>query len=398
VRAALANPSKRQLSKWQRERRQRLWILGAAGALVALAVVILAFGYWREMIARPNEPVAVVGEEVIPSGALVQRLKPHLAALDQELVRLQSQAPVSRSGTGQQDSSARQMQMLQSQRMNAPDQVLGDMIDEELIRLEALRRGITVTSQEIDARIQRDLARPRAAADDASGPQAAAAAGAQSGTPTPTVVPTLTADEFEKTYASFLDAIGFTDQQFRAYIEAQLLRDKVRDVVAGDIQRVQEQVHARRHVVAMQEEATAALAQIRSGQTTFEDLAREKSLDLTSKNSGGDLGWLPRGIESTQFDEAAFRLAPGEIGEPVVTPQGWEIIQVLEKAPRALSDEHLDRMRARAMDQWLRQARDDPSVRRELTKERRDWVLRQANAQGGRRGSAASDGGLTFGY
>ena len=100
MRAALANPSKRQMSKWQRERRQRLWILGAAGGLVALAAVILAFGYWREMIARPNEPVAVVGEEVIPAAPSCSACKPHLAALDQELVRLQSQAPMSRVGRG----------------------------------------------------------------------------------------------------------------------------------------------------------------------------------------------------------------------------------------------------------------------------------------------------------
>src|SRR5262249_55472193 len=99
--------------------------------------------------------------------------------------------------------------------------------------------------------------------------------------------------------------------------------------------------------------------------------------DITSKEKGGDLGWVPRGVESPQFDDTAFRLGVGEIGEPVVTPLGWEIIEVLDKAERPLTPEQIDRLRAKAMDQWLRQARDDPSEKRELDRDRRDWVQRQ---------------------
>ena len=114
----------------------------------------------------------------------------------------------------------------------------------------------------------------------------------------------------------------------------------------------------RRLTVSTQEEATAALAQIRSGERTLEDLAREKSLDLTSKSAGGDLGWLPRGLESSQFDDAAFRLSTGEISEPVVTPQGWEVLELVGKETRPLTEEQFDRLKAKTMDQWMREARD----------------------------------------
>jgi parvulin-like peptidyl-prolyl isomerase len=223
-------------------------------------------------------------------------------------------------------------------------------------------------------------------------------AGAAAGpTPTPTPPPTLTASEFEETYASLLERIGYSDAQYRAYVRAQMLREKVRDAIGGGIAPTQEQVHARRLTVATQEEATAALAQIRSGESAFEDVAREKSLDLLSKSEGGDLGWLPRGIDSTTFDEQAFRLAVGEISEPFVTPAGWEVVQILEKEQRPLRPEHLDRLKQKAFDDWLRRERDDPAVRRELDREKREWVMKQAGGQlSTRRG--AGPGGLPMGF
>jgi parvulin-like peptidyl-prolyl isomerase len=386
VRAALANPPRRQLSKWQRERRQRrLIILGAVGLLSVVALV-LAFGYWREMLVRPYEPAAVVGDQVIPIGALAQRLRPQLQALDTEIARLQSQLPTGGTTTGT-DATSRQLQTLYSQRFSAIDQVLTDLIDEELIVREAQQRGITVTPQEIEARIQADLARQRAP----TAPQPTPAAGAAAGPPpTPTPVPTLTATEFQEAYQRLLERINYTDQEYRAYVEAQVLRDKVRDAIGASVAPVQEQVHARRITVSTQEDATAVLAQIRTGEARFEDLAREKSIDLLSKNEGGDLGWLPRGIDSTQFDEQAFRLAVGEISEPYVTPTGWEIIEILEKGERPLRADHLDRLKQRAMDDWLRRARDDPSVRRELDRDKREWVMRQAGGTGRRAGLPGS--------
>ena len=321
VRAALANPPKRQLTKWQRERRQKRLVLISAIGLVAVVGLVLLFGYWRELIARPNEPAAEVGEQVIPLGALAVRLRPQLMAIDNEIARVQNEVVPTSSGSSGANPSSQQLQMLYSQRLSATDQVLGDMIDDELIAREAQRRGLTVAPAEIDARIASDLAKQRAAP---SGPAPTPAAGPAAATaPTPTPPATLTADEFQDAYQTFLSRINYTDEQWRRYVEAQLLRDKLRDALSADIAPVQEQVHARRLTVATQEDATAALAQIRSGEATLEDVAREKSQDLLSKSQGGDLGWLPRGIESPQFDEQAFRLGIGEIGDPVTTPQGW---------------------------------------------------------------------------
>src|SRR5690242_6039209 len=91
VRASLANPSKRQLSKWQRERRQKHLVLYAAIGLVVAVALVMAFDYWREMIQWPNETVAEVGDQTIAANQLAVRLRPQLTAIDNELVRLQMQ-------------------------------------------------------------------------------------------------------------------------------------------------------------------------------------------------------------------------------------------------------------------------------------------------------------------
>jgi len=312
----------------------------------------------------------------------VQRMKPQIAAIDAELARLATDpSSVNPSGSTSPQSIQQQIQTLQNQRLTAADQVLTDMIDEELVRLELERRGLRVTPEEITERINVDLARARRPPEQPT-PTTPPPTPAPGTFPSPTVPPTLTASEFETAYQDLLQRINFTDAQYRAYTEAILQKEKLRAALAADIPTVQEQVHVRRLTVGTQEEATAALAQIRTGEKTLEELAREKSLDLTSRNAGGDLGWLPRGIESTQFDDAAFRLQIGEISEPVVTPQGFEILELLGKETRPVSPDQLDRLSLRRMEQWLRQAREDPAVRRELTGDRREWVLRQTGILG----------------
>src|SRR4051794_33926978 len=114
VRAALAKPSKRQHSKWQRERQQRMLIFGSAAAILLAIVLVLGFGWLREIVLRPTEPAATVGDQVISVGQLVQRVKPQLAAIDNEIMRLAMQAPQGAS-TSATDTTTRQLQSLRGQ-------------------------------------------------------------------------------------------------------------------------------------------------------------------------------------------------------------------------------------------------------------------------------------------
>lgn len=79
-------------------------------------------------------------------------------------------------------------------------------------------------------------------------------------------------------------------------------------------------------LVATQAEAERIRAEVTP--ENFAQLARENSIDTTTKNNGGSLGALVKGQFVPEFDKAAFALKDGEISQPVKTQFGWHIITV----------------------------------------------------------------------
>ena len=70
--------------------------------------------------------------------------------------------------------------------------------------------------------------------------------------------------------------------------------------------------------------------QILAGKAAFNDLAAKYSQDGGSKNKGGELGWITRGITVKEFEDAVFSLKKGEISKPFKTKYGYHIVQLEE--------------------------------------------------------------------
>ncbi len=149
---------------------------------------------------------------------------------------------------------------------------------------------------------------------------------------------------------------------------------KLLDKRGKDVQLIVRQTHAR-HIlvktneVVMDSDARNRLIllkeRIENG-TPFEELAKLHSDDL-SASKGGDLGWLNPGDTVPDFERTMDALQPGQVSEPVRSPFGWHLIQVLERRDQDVSEERkrLDARRAirarkaeEAFDDWVRQARD----------------------------------------
>jgi peptidyl-prolyl cis-trans isomerase C len=94
---------------------------------------------------------------------------------------------------------------------------------------------------------------------------------------------------------------------------------------AAKAQPPEEEIHARHILLPTEAAAKAALARVKAGED-FAKVATELSKDPGGK--GGDLGWFTKDRMVPEFAEAAFKLKPGEISEPVKTQFGWHIIQV----------------------------------------------------------------------
>lgn len=110
--------------------------------------------------------------------------------------------------------------------------------------------------------------------------------------------------------------------------------DQIRKVYdeAAKAQADSPEVKARHILVESEDQAKAALKRVRGGED-FAKVATEISKDPGSP--GGDLGWFEKGQMVPEFDEVAFKIAAGQISEPVKSRFGWHIIKVEEKRTKA---------------------------------------------------------------
>ncbi|HSA98947.1 MAG TPA: peptidylprolyl isomerase [Candidatus Nitrosotenuis sp.] len=79
-------------------------------------------------------------------------------------------------------------------------------------------------------------------------------------------------------------------------------------------------------LVEKQGQALAILERLKKGEK-FAEIAKELSLDTGSGKRGGELGYFGRGKMVKPFEAAAFKLAVGEISEPIKTEYGYHIIK-----------------------------------------------------------------------
>lgn len=84
--------------------------------------------------------------------------------------------------------------------------------------------------------------------------------------------------------------------------------------------------------------AEKARARIMGGED-FASVAQQVSDDRGSALNGGELGWVRPGQMVPAFEDAANRLAVGEISQPVRSRYGYHIIQVENRRQRDVSDE-----------------------------------------------------------
>ena len=140
-----------------------------------------------------------------------------------------------------------------------------------------------------------------------------------------------------------------------------IVQTRARHILVRTSETVSE-AEARRRLAALRERIMAG--------ADFGELARANSDDSTAAR-GGDLDWIYPGDTVPEFERAMNELKPGDVSQPVRTPFGYHLIQVIERRSADMSPERR-RLQARqalrerksdeAFQEWLRQLRDSTYV------------------------------------
>ncbi|MUG44065.1 peptidylprolyl isomerase [Paenibacillus woosongensis] len=91
-----------------------------------------------------------------------------------------------------------------------------------------------------------------------------------------------------------------------------------------------EQVRASIILVETEDEANEVIQQLKDGKD-FAELAKDKSLDTFTKDSGGDTGFFERGQVEPAVEEAAFKLKQDEVSGAVKTDEGYKVIKLTDR-------------------------------------------------------------------
>jgi parvulin-like peptidyl-prolyl isomerase len=278
--------------------------------------------------ATPVPPTATVGQAPSPTpdeplAALVNGQPVYLS--DYERALGQYEADLRLSGIDP-DSPEGQAELDQNRAW-----ILNVMIEQVLTEQAAAAAGVTVSDAEVEAYLQEMIAE----------------------------------NGGEEAFRAKLENRGETLEDARAEIRAGLIGMAMMQRLSEQVPTTAEHVHARHILVDTQEEAESILAQVRSG-ADFAALARSYSLDTSTRDSGGDLGFFPRGIlVAPEVEDAAFALQPGQVSEVVASPLGYHIVQVVERDPdREVSPENLRILQDEAVQRWVEELWAQANIQR----------------------------------
>lgn len=404
-------PHKKHVARLQREKQQTRLILYVFFGILGAVIFLLVYGWLDINYLQLQRPIAKVGEAEI----LMKDFQPRVRLERQNLINQYMQYDQYQQYFGMDMST--QLQQIQFQ-LNSPailgQAVLDQMINEEIIRQEAAKRGITVSEEELQETIRSAYSYypngtptptitpttfntpempieallvitptlpptstplPTATSLDSTPEPTLTSTATDAPLPTVTVGPTstpfptatpYTEEGFQKVISDIDEGLikfGFSTDYYRTFFENQVLQRKLREEIAVDINSTETQVWARHILVADPETANDIIARVQAGDD-FAELAVQFSIDTASAVQGGDLGWFGTGQMVAEFEAAAFALnSPGDITlTPVQSSFGYHIIQLVAKQERPLTADQIEAAKETAFQEWLSAAREEYAV------------------------------------
>lgn len=237
----------------------------------------------------------------------------------------------------------------------------------EVMRQEASEYGVTITSADVDARLQQ--IKQMFLGNEQKFNDALAKQKLTLEELTQAIKESLW---FEKMKAAVTEGVTLTEDEVRAYYDAhasEYVEQESREVrhilISPFVDAAGNEVPGaptQDDWDAAKSEAESIRSQILNG-ADFVTAVEEYSDDATSRDKGGELGPVVRGQTVPAFEEVVFALQKDELSQPVKTGSGYHLIEVTVITPEnqlsydlvkeKIRTTLLEQKRAAAWEQWL---------------------------------------------
>ncbi|HTX93011.1 MAG TPA: peptidylprolyl isomerase [Anaerolineales bacterium] len=386
--------TKKHLAREERERQQTRIITGVSIGIVALIVLAFAYGLLNDSLFNYWRPAVTVNGQSLSMHEFQVRVRAQRQSIIGQYMQYQQFAQM----FGMDPNSDPQLAQALNQFTNELDtpsilggQIIDSMINDLVIRQYAKANGITVTANDVETEIRNSLAyypsgtptvtltptelvyptldatqlavisptyTPTLAATSTPRPTWTPNLTATA-TPQPSITPTETPYTLAGYQSKYQDTLkqyspdGMNETLFRKiYYESGIYQQRVQDKVTADVPHAQEEVWARQILVADEATAKSILSELQAG-GDFATLASKYSLDTATKDKGGDLGWVAKGVMVSDVEPTAFALKVGQTSQPIKSTLGYFIVQVLGHEVRPLTDTEYQTAVSTAFNTWL---------------------------------------------
>ncbi|MGH2515683.1 MAG: peptidylprolyl isomerase, partial [Ktedonobacterales bacterium] len=283
-----------QLTRMQKQRIQRLAVFSFFGFVVVAILFVFIFGWFQQNVLIPNQAIVTVNSVGVPQSAYQKQLAYDAQDLWNTLQSEIKQQTVYQAAAAKGDKNASaQNQILTSQiqaneanyqQTSITQAVITELVEDQLI-------------QQHDSMLEQQNHVPAATLQPSSSAISAQLAAFKKAFPG------------NESYADFLSKNGITENDIRAAVAVRLRRDALQKYLAAQIVSPMKQVHLRRIQFNTLADAQRALTQIAkdpNNATLWSTLAKQDSLDATTKNTGGDMGWVVNYTGDQGIDNWAY--------------------------------------------------------------------------------------------
>jgi len=395
-------PTRRQLDKWERQRRWQLIVTYASAAVIAAVLILVGVGFYRDEIEPRSQPVLVVGDRVFNLGyftnvlALYTRTDPSQASsaisyVIQDLQRNELVYQGAKAMGIKVDDAEVSDKIAEYKMDNTPevrDIVLAQLLNQKLrsdyfglqVPTSADQQNLEVMfleSIEVYKNVRDKLDRgeefAKLATEYSYDPRTQTNGGKTGWQPKVLMDELVRTDKVWET-ASKLDKGAISQPVYDAlvkYVGYWVIQ--VTKIDEGNIR------HIRGILLGNEAEAHDVTTRLKSGED-FVKIVKELSQDAGSKEKDGDMGTVNASTPPA-IKEAAEKLEINQISDPIrqdgaTTTGGYWLIKVIDKErDRNLDEDSRNKLIDKAFQNWLDEEAKKTKVETLLTPEQTQWAL-----------------------